>query len=396
MPCLSGLKTGKKCDIFFADEAKNEGSSHDCCLSIEKKVNDMKITLNSQISLLMEAADLVCAYVNRSDVTTLIAASPYGIPADEVGRMMEQVCGHLDRTSERMRFYFQGYPVSDPQSRQERLTCVAFMLIYSILSSCSADLESTRAELMNHPVGRGEPFEIVNHSWSSIGIRMSETYRPLSKELKKLDVPEDLRLQLAEVFSNYTAHVTQLCQLLIPVGEKLLPLLAPWWDKMRPRLEQWQSVLNTEKGRHELLRRINIALEDLDTVYVSLRVFRPFCTEGMYNVLSNNFFYSVGLDIAPFGEEKEGLTRKDMVTLRILSSADRIEILRAMSGRVMTPKELAQELNMNPGTVFRSLNSLFNEHLVDMVVDGIHRSYTTNKENLRHFVQELLGYILKE
>ena len=62
----------------------------------------------------------------------------------------------------------------------------------------------------------------------------------------------------------------------------------------------------------------------------------------------------------------------------------------------MTPKELAQELNMNPGTVFRSLNSLFNEHLVDMVVDGIHRSYTTNKENLRHFVQELLGYILKE
>lgn len=356
----------------------------------------MKIIINPQISLLMEAADLVCAYVNQSDVTTMTAASPYGIPADEVSRMMERVCGHLDRTDERMRFYFQGYPVNDPQTRQERLTCVAFMLIHSILTICNADLESTRAEMLNHPVGRGEPFEIVSHSWSSIGIRMSETYRPLSKELKKLDVPEDLRLQLAEVFSNYKTHVAQLCNLLMPVGEILQPMLAPWWEKMRPRLEQWQKVLNTEKGRHELLRRINIALEDLDTVYVSLRIFRPFCTEGMYNVLTNNFFYSVGLDVAPFGEEKESLTRENMVTLRILSSADRIEILRAMSGRVMTPKELAQELNMNPGTVFRSLNSLFNEHLVDMVIDGIHRSYTTNKENLRHFVQGLLGYILKE
>ncbi len=43
-----------------------------------------------------------------------------------------------------------------------------------------------------------------------------------------------------------------------------------------------------------------------------------------------------------------------------MANVSRMEMLRAMAERPMSGQELAQKLNLNSGSVFRDLNSLYN------------------------------------
>ena len=49
----------------------------------------------------------------------------------------------------------------------------------------------------------------------------------------------------------------------------------------------------------------------------------------------------------------------ELTALRLLANASRMEMLHAMMERPMSGQELAQKLNLNSGTVFRDLNSLY-------------------------------------
>lgn len=357
----------------------------------------MVVHVNTQINLLIETAYLVFAWANQMPPTALTSDKPYCIPAQEVQKIMDAVCGNLDPQDRRLRFYFQSFSVEGIKNSSVFETCAGIMLINSSLRDGNCDLQKSRSTMHGHFIGSSRYYEINSFNANGIGANACEEYRSIAEELGRFDMPDGLRLRLLEVLSNFHRNVDELCDLLEPLGEKLLPLLMPWWEKMTPRMEQWKDILSTETGLQETLWDVSIDTREVKELRLSLHIFRPAVRRICVDFGGGILYKDIGLDFQPMKVKREGFTAVELSALRLLSSADRIEMLRAMSDQVMTPKELTERLRLNSGSVFRDLASLFQAHLVEMVVEeGIHRSYKTAVDYLENLVTQLLQYIKKE
>ncbi len=357
----------------------------------------MNVQINTQFNLLIETAYLVFAWANRMPPTVLTSDKPYCIPVQEVQCIMDAVCGDLDPQDRRLRFYFQSFSVDGIKNASVFETCAGVIFINSALREGDCDLKKSRENMHSHFIGSSCYYEINSFNANGIGANACEEYRSIAEELGRFDMPDGLRLRLLEVLSNFHRNVDELCNLLEPLCEKLLPLLLPWWEKMTPRLEQWKDLLSTEMGVQEMLWDVTIDTREVKTLKLSLHIFRPAVRRICMDFGGGTLYKDIGLDFQPIKVKREGFTAVELSALRLLSSADRIEMLRAMSDQVMTPKELTERLRLNSGSVFRDLASLFQAHLVEMVVEeGIHRSYRTAVDYLESLVTQLLQYIKKE
>lgn len=363
------------------------------CEIVGKDWNLMEIRINPEISLMTETAELLCAYVNQQNPATLTAAEPYCIPVQEISKMMDAVFGDLDLSDPRLNFYFRGHVVEGYKEKGGTLTCVGVMLIGTAIQSDGCDVQVFREEMHNSTAGKEEFYTISSVTPFGLGLGSSQSYRPLFEELSKLDLPDTLRMKLLEALSNFHFHVDRLCDLLEPYALRLLPLLQPWWEMAKPRIEQWREVLETEQGRNNLLAEINMDTTSLQCLSLNLRFFNVGYNRCKYDVDQQILDAYINLAREPILRKDDNLTENEVLTLRLLSSVDRVDMLKSMCGRVMTPKELTKELGMNPGSVFRDLNSLFQVKLIDMVVEGTHRSYTTNMEYFESFLRRLHGYV---
>ncbi len=358
----------------------------------------MEVLINSKISLCMETVDLLYAYVNHLSPSILTSEKSCGIPADEISRIMEQVCVDLDRNNWMFQFYFQSFPVDNLKNSNLPGTCVAYMLLYSLARIDGCDFQAIRANLHSSVLSAGGYFEICGCSQFGLSIRSCREYRSVAMELQSVDVPDGLRLRLAEALSNYPRHIDLLCDLLEPIAEKLGPLLEPWWEKTLLCLDGYRTQLSTDEKINEILAKINIETDGIRKVYFFPRIFSLASKYGMYDLVNKELVFATGAanmiswcanDVAAT------MTPTQVTALRLLSNLDRINMLRAMSDRVMTPKEITQELGLKPGAVFRDLNNLYQSHLAELVVDGIHRSYKTDLQYLRELLQQLYRYIEK-
>ena len=70
-----------------------------------------------------------------------------------------------------------------------------------------------------------------------------------------------------------------------------------------------------------------------------------------------------------------------------------LEMLAAMMRRPMGGHELAGELGLNSGTVFRDLNNLATAKLITRVAEGRKRVYSTNMETLRSLTRRILQVV---
>lgn len=357
----------------------------------------MEVHINTQVNLLIETAYLVFAWANRMPPTVLTSDKPFCIPVQEVQTIMDAVCGDLDPQDRRLRFYFQSFSVEGIKNASVFETCAGIMLINTSLRDGGCNPQQSRRSMHDHFIGSSRYYEINSFNANGIGANACEEYRSIAEELGRFDMPDGLRLRLLEVLSNFHRNVDELCDLLEPLCEKLLPLLMPWWEKMAPRLEQWRDILSTETGLQETLWDVSTDTSELKVLHFSLHIFRPAVRRICVDFGGGILYKDIGLDFQPMKVKREGFTAVELSALRLLSGADRIEMLRAMSDQVMTPKELTERLRLNSGSVFRDLASLFQAHLVEMVVeDGIHRSYRTAVDYLESLVTQLLQYIKKE
>lgn len=70
-----------------------------------------------------------------------------------------------------------------------------------------------------------------------------------------------------------------------------------------------------------------------------------------------------------------------------------MEMLRLMMERPMSGQELAQKLNLNSGSVFRDLNSLYNARLLLQESNGGRNYYRTNMSTIRQITEHLVNHI---
>ncbi len=352
----------------------------------------MEVLVNTKLSLLTETVDLVCAYVNRLDPALLTADKPGCIPAADVERIMEAVCGDLNRDDPKIRFYFHGYPSNVYKNGRTPLDCVASILVYSCFSSNECDLQRSRAIMQKHRLGNGESYEI-NSFLRGIGATPSKETRFLSDELKGLDIHDDLRLRLAVALSAFHAHVDQLCDLLEPLAQRLQPLLEPVMAQMEPWAEQWRTALRTEAGQREFFSRVSVDLVRVRVIEIGTHIFYPEISSGIWEIEEDKFYCGAGAAFTPSSYIRDDFTSEEIMGIQLLSSLDRLNMLRLMCGRMMTPKELCHETGINRGTVFRDLNNLLQAHLVSVSSSSAGKSYTTDIAQLEKTVMQLLRFV---
>ena len=83
----------------------------------------------------------------------------------------------------------------------------------------------------------------------------------------------------------------------------------------------------------------------------------------------------------------------ELTAMHLLSSPARMEMLHAMTDRYMSAQELAQALNLNSGTVFRDLNSMYDARLLYIENRNGRNCYRTNYGMVRQVTEHIQRYL---
>ena len=352
----------------------------------------MELFVNSQFPLMVETAGLLCAYVSGAEAGILTKDQSGCIPAEEVAAMMEQVCGHLDREDRKLQFYFRGYNQVRESASRTNLHCVASILINSGCADTFREPQACREAMHSSRLGMGEPFEINSYS-EGLGITIMDDYHALVDELRKLDMPDDLRLALGVAISDYHHHVDEICDILEPLALRLAPLLAPWEERLKSLARQWQEMLDTEEKQIRFAFRISANMCKCNSLTITFRAFYPEFSSGTILVQEGKLYYDAGLAVPPGRPTADTLDTTELEAMQLLSNLDRLRILRLLVGRKLLPKEIVRELGLNRGNVFRDLNNLLQARLVEMVSHEGNLCYTANTERMNRVMERIRKFV---
>lgn len=214
--------------------------------------------------------------------------------------------------------------------------------------------------------------------------------------MEDLRIPSLYRMQLLEVFSNFNRHVEQVVEVLRPVASMLPHYLAPWTRQIPDLAEQWNAYFQGNSAKEFFLRRAQIQNCEFLELKLAFRFFLPMARRGNFSVRRGGCCSTWGLTWSPgWGMPVRPKRREEweLTALRLMANVSRMEMLRAMAERPMSGQELAQKLNLNSGSVFRDLNSLYNARLLLMESSGGRNCYRTNLPVVRNMMERMLGYL---
>lgn len=356
----------------------------------------MEVVVFEKPCLILEAAELVYAMVNRIPAARLTEDAPYCIPVAEVEKILAEATGDLDPMDRQLLFYFDGIPLAENEGSNDRLACVAFYLINSVTPICCYEVEEARQMLHSAWFAKTDAVHILGIYTDGIAIGDAEQYTNWGTEFCKLPISPCHQVKLVEAFSAFDRHIDRLCDILLPVAEKLKRLLAPWVEKDMPRITQWRESLVGDLAQQALLKRCKVVPETVDQLQIALRYFSPLRGPGDYDVDQHIIRLHVGVALSPAGTHESAgsqMTAGEYTVLRLLSNPDRMAMLRAMTKKPKSTQELAQELGLNAGSAFRDLNNLYNAGILNLTVISKRNYFTTNIAQIEKLTTHLLQYL---
>lgn len=356
----------------------------------------MQTIVYDQPSLALEAAELLYAAVNRLPADCLTVQAAYCIPVEEIHQILQEVTQELNLEDPELHFYFEGVSLNGKKHKDDRLTCVALCMLGCVEPVDCYEVAQARERMHQAWFADGRPFQI--HGIGSDGLSMEDAkqYTTFGQEFSKLSVPMDFQIKLIEVFSSFHRHTDLLCDFLEPVAAKLKPFLEPWVRRAQPLVEEWRECLATASGQKAVLNRCNVLPDELRELKVSLRYFSPKRGPGNYDAEDHVISLHIGVAIPPVenaAPKVEELGEMECATLRLLSNPDRLAMLRAMTGSAKSTQELAQELGLNPGSVFRDLNNLYNAGALILETSSGRSRFTTDLQWIERVTAHLMQFL---
>ncbi len=345
--------------------------------------------------LLMETAELVFSFVNDLPPQQLTASGEWCLPEEEALRIRQEVCQGLDPQDKKLQFFFQGFQLEGGYSR---LSNPATTMLYSCLSTMPSDVQEMKGKLLEfwesieppYCISAADPFAL------SLVHASSEEFSPLAEEMNKVPAPMNYQLRLVEIFAQYPRYLEQLVDILQPLARRLEPLLEPWVQRVQPLLQGWEQFFSEPENVSDFFRN-RMAGFQCSQLELCLRYFPA--KGGYYRVINEEkdtlgiACLLPGLDMkpgAPKATTAPALDDEEAAALRLIANPDRLAMLSAMMRRPMGGHELAVELGLNSGTVFRDLNNLATAQLITRVAEGRKRVYSTNMETLRQLMRRIL------
>ena len=356
----------------------------------------MKVTIYQEPCWLLEAAELVYGLVNQIPVEKLAGSGPYCIPPDQVRRIQAEACAGLDPLDELTQFYFRGVPLEGVSGR---LSCLGCALLYSFLEIDHPQVDDfVRSMEADWRALCESGFHVEGIDGFSLSFEpaLAGKLLSLARELAALQVPPLYRMQLLEVFSAFDRHLERVVELLRPIAAVLPDYMAPWTRQIPALAEQWDTFFQGNSAQEFFLQRARIQSGEFRELRLAFRFFSPYGSPGKFLGEKGRLLFHMGVNMQP-GLGKAGQAQApeewELTALRLMANGSRMEMLHAMAERPMSGQELAQKLNLNSGSVFRDLNSLYNARLLLMESTGGRNCYRTNLPVVRNMMERMLNYL---
>lgn len=357
----------------------------------------MKIAVYDRPCLLLETLELVHAWFNDIHLDELTEDDPVCIPGQELLRIQREVCMSLDRKDPELQFYFSGIYI--PCKLEKSITSIALNLLHFNQDHRCEEIDDAIRALKDDWKKIPPCFHVSGMDAATIRIETTEEYTSLPEEIAKLPVPPEYQLKLLDGFSRYEYHVERLGEILKPLGDKLLPLLEPWIEKAAPRRLGWANYFKEPDAMPKFQKMCDLSMSEVEAISIVLGYVTPRHGSGLYTAEPLCLHMRMGTAFVPGVQRDRGKEPLDdgiLTALRLMSRQECIDIFRVTKGRHLCIQDIAKELGMNPGTVFRNVNSMFNVGLLSLDILSGRNYYKANPDRLDYVVTRLQRYAKDE
>lgn len=203
-------------------------------------------------------------------------------------------------------------------------------------------------------------------------------------------------LKEQEVAQQPSAKAEDQAELLRPIAAVLPDYMAPWTRQIPDLAEQWDTFFQGNSAQEFFLQRARIQSGEFRELRLAFRFFSPYGSPGKFLGEKGRLLFHMGVNMQPgLGNAGQAQAPEEweLTALRLMANGSRMEMLHAMAERPMSGQELAQKLNLNSGSVFRDLNSLYNARLLLMESTGGRNCYRTNLPVVRNMMERMLNYL---
>lgn len=353
--------------------------------------NTLTVTVTNKPCLLLEAVELLYAYVNRIPTGELTSEGNFSIPGSCVEELLSDICGCLDREDPQLQFFFRQEALLDGSGLY---TCLARNMVRNTLDFSCDDVEESLASLRRGWAllrSRGERITSIGENSLDYMDQESQGFVPLSEDMDQLAVSGAYRKKLLEAFSGYDEYLERLAVLLRPVARQLEQQLQPWVKRAEPLVAIWQEHYSQPEAAEKLLRSIRYSeTVPLKAISVCLRYLGDKAASGRLDMAEESILLHTGVARVPQPALHTEPEDWEFHAFRLLGSPARMKMLRAMLKKPMTTREMAQQLQMHLGTVGRDVSSLYEARLVMVEPVNGRNFYRTNTEALAQLARRLL------
>lgn len=354
------------------------------------------VTIYREPCWLLEAAELVYGLVNRIPPERLTASDPNCIPAEALMRIQAEACAGLSTEDETLQFYFKGVKLKGDANR---LSCLGCTLLYSSLEvGCSDPEEMVDSLSRSWHAMREAGYRINGIDGFSLSLDTggASKFKSLATELLDLPLPKTYRMQLLEVFSSFDEHLRRVAALLLPVAKRLPQLMEPWVSRSESLVAQWESFFRENSAEDFFLQRAQTDVENYRKLEIAFRYFSPTASPGKLRESDGSLRCLIGVSMKPSlnrTSAQNTMEEWELTALRLMGSAPRMEILHMVTDTYMTTQEIAQRLEINYGSVFRDVNSMYNAALLQVQTIGGRNYYRTNKQVIAQIADRMKRYL---
>ena len=343
-----------------------------------------------------EIVELTGAIIQGISAEALTRDGPFCVPAEEVQRMMDAVTPVLPLSDRWLQRYFAPHPVKGDEMHMASL---ASWMVYSFLNLEHPDYDQFIESLCNFWERlRRRGFRVTGMTGYALEFEPSDDPPPVSlaDALQDLPLKQECYMELLEVLSDYTFHLHHLGELLRPAAEILRPMLEPFVAGISPLAQAWEEFFTVHAIEDFARTRSGVTLaEQCKRVVLAFRFLDSRFAPGYLDRAGGTAWMHMGVSLPVQMQppkKQSYLPDSDFSTFKLLGARTRTDMLRAMAKESLSFPQLSQQLNLNPGTVFRNLNIMTNAGLLmKEFVEG-HYQYRTNPDVIRELLDNMMQY----
>ena len=365
----------------------------------------MEVFVTNQPYMLYETVELLRVFVNRTDPEDLTMEGEFCLAPQEVKELMVSACETVDPEDQWVRHFFQEFPILDESNQK---TCLASCIAYSSFNVRMQEsvLDQQLAFVVDQwNLIRRSGYHINAVNRFGIGIDSAPSKGPvrLAEELKRLPLTPDFYLLLHEAFSDLEFSTAQLLRVIRPVAERLSSLLRPYVRRAAVLAERWSHFFQDRKMLYEFLQNRTGAVEEdsIDRVYLVLRYLHSRYAVGTNSPEEHVFGFHVGVGVkltltSSYQEKTAASLDREAAAFKLLGDKGRRDIIRLLGKKAMTMQEVANQLEINSGTVFRNINSLYNAELLIRENHGGRFLYRAKLSYIQAIFDHMMEYFQDE